>query len=209
MPTTTKQPFSWFVFPGRTKWRWGDAVALTTIAALLYFGVRLALRAPAAIAGPAISLSPAMLPLYAGFSFLREFDVLHHFVGLQPVVRKPGRINPPGRAIPAAVARCFAECSDSFLPAGGSARFERLSFARHCVRMRICRADLHKPGVESGFCLVSGAEDRSFGVTGSRIELSLQPVDAISYSTVAVRRNQFDLEQRDELGGGMVLPDGR
>ena len=53
------------------KWTWGDAVALTTIAALLYFGVRLALRAPAAIAGPAISLSPAMLPIYAGFSFLR------------------------------------------------------------------------------------------------------------------------------------------
>jgi NitT/TauT family transport system permease protein len=33
--------------------------------------VRLALRAPAAIEGPSISLSPAVLPLYAGFSFLR------------------------------------------------------------------------------------------------------------------------------------------
>jgi NitT/TauT family transport system permease protein len=53
------------------KWTWGDAVALTTIAAFLYFGVRLALRAPAAIEGPAISLSPAMLPIYAGFSFMR------------------------------------------------------------------------------------------------------------------------------------------
>jgi NitT/TauT family transport system permease protein len=52
-------------------WTWGDAVALTTIAALLYLGVRLALRAPAAIEGPAISLSPAMLPVYASFSFLR------------------------------------------------------------------------------------------------------------------------------------------
>jgi NitT/TauT family transport system permease protein len=31
----------------------------------------MAVRAPAAIEGPAISLSPAVLPLYAGFSFLR------------------------------------------------------------------------------------------------------------------------------------------
>jgi NitT/TauT family transport system permease protein len=71
MPTTTKQRFSSFVFPRRLKWTWGDAVALTTIAAFLYFGIRLALRAPAAIEGPAISLSPAMLPIYASFSFMR------------------------------------------------------------------------------------------------------------------------------------------
>jgi NitT/TauT family transport system permease protein len=67
----SKQRFSSLVVPGRIKWTWGDAVALTTVTASLYFGVRLALRAPAAIAGPAISLSPAMLPVYAGLSFLR------------------------------------------------------------------------------------------------------------------------------------------
>ena len=39
--------------------------ALTSVTAFLYFGVRMALRAPAAIEGPAISLSPAILPLYA------------------------------------------------------------------------------------------------------------------------------------------------
>src|SRR5439155_12351638 len=67
----SKQRFSFLIVSGRIKWTWGDAVALTTIAAFLYFGMRLALRAPAAIEGPSISLSPAMLPLYAGLSFLR------------------------------------------------------------------------------------------------------------------------------------------
>ena len=67
----SKQRFSTHILSGRIRWTWGDAVALTTVAAFLYFGVRLALRAPAAIEGPMISLSPAMLPLYAGFSFLR------------------------------------------------------------------------------------------------------------------------------------------
>src|SRR5215472_3848223 len=67
----SKQRFSANIISGRIRWTWGDAVALTTVAAFLYFGVRLALRAPEAIEGPMISLSPAMLPLYAGFSFLR------------------------------------------------------------------------------------------------------------------------------------------
>src|SRR6266436_4134170 len=53
----SKQRFSSLVVPGRIKWTWGDAVALTTVTAFLYFGVRLALRAPAAIEGPAFSLA--------------------------------------------------------------------------------------------------------------------------------------------------------
>jgi NitT/TauT family transport system permease protein len=56
---------------GRVRWTWGDAVALSFICAGLYFAVRLALSAPAMIQGPMISLSPAMLPVYAGLSFLR------------------------------------------------------------------------------------------------------------------------------------------
>lgn len=40
----------------------GDGVILLVIAALLYAGVRLAFAAPAAIAGPAISLSPLAFP---------------------------------------------------------------------------------------------------------------------------------------------------
>src|SRR5215468_2636668 len=67
----SKQRFSSLIIPRRVKWTWGDAVALTTITAVLYFGIQLALRAPAAIEGPSISLSPARLPLYAGLSFLR------------------------------------------------------------------------------------------------------------------------------------------
>src|SRR5215467_10339392 len=56
---------------GRVRWTWGDAVALSFICAGLYFALRLALSAPMVIHGPSISLSPAMLPLYAGLSFLR------------------------------------------------------------------------------------------------------------------------------------------
>jgi len=43
----------------------GDIVVLIGIAALIYGGVRLALQAPEAVAGPTISLSPRMLPYYA------------------------------------------------------------------------------------------------------------------------------------------------
>jgi NitT/TauT family transport system permease protein len=63
--------FSSGIFSSRARWTWGDGVALISITAFLYFGVRMAVRAPAAIEGPAISLSPAVLPLYAGLSFLR------------------------------------------------------------------------------------------------------------------------------------------
>lgn len=43
----------------------GDGLILLGLAALLYAGVRLAFNAPAAIAGPDISLSPLALPWYA------------------------------------------------------------------------------------------------------------------------------------------------
>jgi len=43
----------------------GDAFNVLIIAAVLYIGARLALRAPAVITGPDITLSPAALPWYA------------------------------------------------------------------------------------------------------------------------------------------------
>jgi NitT/TauT family transport system permease protein len=51
--------------------RRGDIVVLLSVIALLYLGVRLALRAPAAVAGPEISLHPRGLPYYALRSLLR------------------------------------------------------------------------------------------------------------------------------------------
>jgi NitT/TauT family transport system permease protein len=42
----------------------GDILVLLGVVALLYLGVRLALRAPATVAGPGISLAPATLPYY-------------------------------------------------------------------------------------------------------------------------------------------------
>jgi NitT/TauT family transport system permease protein len=43
----------------------GDGLILLALATLLYIGTRLALRTPAAITGPEISLSPTALPWYA------------------------------------------------------------------------------------------------------------------------------------------------
>jgi len=48
-----------------------DALVLLGICALLYLGVRLALNAPTAVAGPKISLSPTALPYYALCSLWR------------------------------------------------------------------------------------------------------------------------------------------
>lgn len=47
---------------------WGDGVVLLGVIALLAVGIRLALGAPAAIAGPTISLAPSALPWYAAYS---------------------------------------------------------------------------------------------------------------------------------------------
>src|SRR5262249_1583689 len=63
--------FSSAVSIGRVQWTWGDAVALSFICAGLYFAVRLALSGPSMFHGPMIPLLPALLPLYAGVSFLR------------------------------------------------------------------------------------------------------------------------------------------
>jgi NitT/TauT family transport system permease protein len=49
----------------------GDGFVVVVLAALLYFGARLALRAPAVIAGPDISLAFRALPWYALLSTLR------------------------------------------------------------------------------------------------------------------------------------------
>ncbi|HEX6019094.1 MAG TPA: ABC transporter permease subunit [Burkholderiaceae bacterium] len=49
----------------------GDGVILLALAGLLYIGARLALDAPAAIRGPAISLAPSALPWYAALSVAR------------------------------------------------------------------------------------------------------------------------------------------
>lgn len=49
----------------------GDVVVLVGIAVVLYLGVRLALNAPTVVKGPAISLSPRLLPWYAFRSVIR------------------------------------------------------------------------------------------------------------------------------------------
>jgi NitT/TauT family transport system permease protein len=49
----------------------GDALILLALVTLLYVGVRLAVRTPAAIAGPTVSLSPWALPWYALLSMGR------------------------------------------------------------------------------------------------------------------------------------------
>ncbi|HEX7974051.1 MAG TPA: ABC transporter permease subunit [Anaerolineales bacterium] len=51
----------------------GDIVVLAALAVLIFGGVRLALATPAVIKGPEISLSPAALPVYAGYSLARMF----------------------------------------------------------------------------------------------------------------------------------------
>lgn len=49
----------------------GDGVILLALAGVLYVGARLALDAPAVVAGPEISLAPAALPWYAALSVAR------------------------------------------------------------------------------------------------------------------------------------------
>ena len=55
----------------RRTFAWGDVVVLLGIVALLYVGVRLALRAPDVVQGPDISLTLGALPWYAALSVAR------------------------------------------------------------------------------------------------------------------------------------------
>jgi len=50
---------------------WADGVVLLGIVAVIYGGVRLAMDAPTTSVGPAISLAPVHLPMYAGLSLMR------------------------------------------------------------------------------------------------------------------------------------------
>jgi NitT/TauT family transport system permease protein len=58
-------------FPRTPAFTLGDWLIVLGLTALLYAGAQLALRAPAVIAGPDISLAPAALPWYALFSLAR------------------------------------------------------------------------------------------------------------------------------------------
>ncbi|MGI5917176.1 MAG: ABC transporter permease [Anaerolineae bacterium] len=55
----------------RRAFSWGDLAVLVLLVTLFYGGIRLALAAPQKVAGPVISLSPRMLPIYATFSLGR------------------------------------------------------------------------------------------------------------------------------------------
>jgi NitT/TauT family transport system permease protein len=57
--------------PIRRSLSWADGIVLIGILVLITIGVRLAIETPPEISGPSISLSPGVLPLYAGLSLLR------------------------------------------------------------------------------------------------------------------------------------------
>lgn len=57
--------------PRRPAMTWADVLILLGVAILIYAGLRLALRAPAIISAPTISLAPEALPWYAALSLGR------------------------------------------------------------------------------------------------------------------------------------------
>ena len=57
--------------PHATRFTFGDVVMLGALTGTLYMGARLALHAPAVVAGPQISLEAAALPWYAALSVAR------------------------------------------------------------------------------------------------------------------------------------------
>lgn len=66
----TRMKFS-LALPATPPFTLGDGVIVLALAAILYIGARLALHAPAVVAGPEISLEPAALPWYAALSVAR------------------------------------------------------------------------------------------------------------------------------------------
>ncbi|MBC7243415.1 MAG: ABC transporter permease, partial [Anaerolineae bacterium] len=67
---TTRRRLFEFIRPERGL-SFNDIVIILVIGVLVYVGARLALRAPAMVQGPTISLEPAVLPWYALRSVIR------------------------------------------------------------------------------------------------------------------------------------------
>jgi len=66
-----KRPGFSTVLPRVTRLTFGDVMVFVALAGILYVGTRLALRAPAVVAGPEISLDATALPWYAALSLAR------------------------------------------------------------------------------------------------------------------------------------------
>ncbi len=86
--------FRW-EYPDRRLLHWGDAVIFLLLAALVYLGLRLGLGSPEVIKGPEISLSPEVLPYYAGLSVGRmtaayALSIVFTFVYGSLAAKRPG-----------------------------------------------------------------------------------------------------------------------
>lgn len=66
-----KRPGFSTVLPRVTRLTFGDVMVFVALTGILYVGTRLALRAPAVVAGPEISLDATALPWYAALSLAR------------------------------------------------------------------------------------------------------------------------------------------
>ena len=86
----------------------GDAFIVLIIAVLLYVGARLAIRAPAVVTGPDISLAPAALPWYAFLSTARMAIAYLFSLSLYPRLRLHGGAQPHAHA--SSCCRCSTSC---------------------------------------------------------------------------------------------------
>ena len=187
---------------------WADAVVVVGLAVVLYAGVRLALGAPAAIRGPEISLAPSALPWYAGLSCLRMLAAyLLSLLFTLPYGYLAARNRRAEHVLLPLLDVLQSVPILSFLPV------VLLSLTRDPARAAGRgagghRADLHQPGVEPDLCLVSVAHRRSPRSSARPVPPSASRLAPPHDPRTALRGHQPDLEQRDELGGRLVLPHG-
>ena len=123
-------------------------------------------------------------------------------------LRPAGCLPSPGRAGVDAIARRLAECAYPLLPACGIAELQCYSARGRGCGAGVCHPHLHQPGLEPDFCVVSVVDHHPQRSARSQCHLSLEWLAAFQNPGTALRRRQPDLEQHDELGRRLVLPDG-
>ena len=190
---------------------WADLLILVAGSALLFGFVRVG-REWTGVHRPAIQLdlSPRALPMYTFFSLVRGLVAYVTLAGLHARLRLLGGQGPARRE--GARARCSTFCRASPCSASCPAWCSRWSalFPQQQRRPRARRRpdDLHRPGLEHDVQLLSLAEvGAGRPCSEAATVYRLQLVAAVHVGRAAVRDDRPGLEQHDEHGRRLVLPD--
>jgi hypothetical protein len=186
----------------------GDVVVLIGIAVLIYAGMRLGAAGAGDGGRPHHLHLPPRAPLLRAPLRRPHGRRLPPLPGLHSGLRSPGRLQPAGRAGPDAPAGRPPERAHPLLPPGRPPEPQCHSAGAGRGRIGLHRPHLHQPGLEHDLRLVSVPDDHPERTAGGQRHFPFQRLAPLQGTGTPLCGHQSALEQHDELGRGLVLPDG-